>query len=60
MKTRRYSTLYVLATGFLVLFVTVLVLFWARWGCESARYSLLPEQARTVVVDASRLIAQDR
>lgn len=56
MKTRKSSALYVLATGVLVLLVTVLVLFWARWGCESARYGLLPEEARQVKIDTSSLI----
>jgi hypothetical protein len=56
MKTRRSSVLYVPATGVIVLLVTVVVLFWARWGCESARYSLLPELARRVEVDTSSLI----
>ena len=57
MKARRYSSaLNVLATGLLVLLVTLLVLFWARWGCESARHGLLPRQAWSLSVDASSLI----
>ncbi len=58
MKTRRYSILYVLATGILVLLVTVLVLFWARSGCELARYSMLPAPGRQVEIDASGRLVQ--
>ena len=57
MKTQRFHALSVLAAGVLVLLVTVLVLFWARLGCESARYGLLPEQARQIKIDASSLLS---
>ncbi len=53
MKTRRIHALNVLATGVLVLLVTVLVLFWARWTCESARCGLIPRQAQQVRIPAS-------
>jgi len=56
MKAQRYSTLHVLATGVLALLVTLVVLFWARWGCESARYSLLPKHVQQVEIDAPDLI----
>jgi len=56
MKTRRSSALNAVATGFVVLFLTLIVFFWARWGCESARSKLLPEQARKLDIDASSLI----
>jgi hypothetical protein len=39
------------ATGFLVLIVTSIVLFWARWGCEYVRHEMLPEQARRIQID---------
>ncbi|MBN1510000.1 MAG: hypothetical protein JW955_24355 [Sedimentisphaerales bacterium] len=51
MNVRRYRALNVVATGLLVLIVTSIVLFWARWGCESARYEMLPEQAREIRIE---------
>jgi hypothetical protein len=56
MTARRRGILNVLATGFLVLLVTVLVLFWARWGCETARHGLLAGDAWWLDIDASRLL----
>lgn len=56
MKTRRSNALNIVATGFVVLFPMLIVLFWARWGCESARSELLPEQARKLDIDVSGLI----
>jgi hypothetical protein len=44
------------ATGFVVLFLTLIVFFWVRWGCESARIKLLPEQGHKLDIDVAGLI----
>jgi len=56
MKTRRFSALAAVATGFVVLLLTLIAFFWARWGCESVRGGLLPEQARKLDLDVASLI----
>jgi len=56
MTARRRAILNVSATGFLVLFATLLVLFWARWGCETTRRGLLPRRTWSLDLDVSSLI----
>jgi len=51
MNSQRYRAWNVVATGLLVLIVTLMVLFWARWGCECARLEMLPEQARNIRIE---------
>ena len=56
MKTRRSNALAVVATGFVVLLLTLIGLFWARWGCECVRIELLSEDARKLDLDVASLI----
>ena len=56
MSVQRRAILNVSATGFFVLFATVLVLFWARWGCEVARRELVPRNTWKLDLDVSGLI----
>lgn len=55
MNARRSKALGVLATGVVVLLVTVFVLFWARWGCEYVRAGLIPEGQWYARIDVTAL-----
>ena len=55
MKARKHSVTNVLATGVIVVTLTSLGLFWARWLCGVSRGNLLPPSARKAFADLSRL-----
>lgn len=55
MNARKHSITNVLATGVIVVTLTSLGLFWARWLCRVSRGNLLPPSARKASADLSRL-----
>jgi hypothetical protein len=56
MKTRRLGVINILATGVIVVILTAVGLFWARWLCGMQRDVLLPESARKAAVDVLPLL----
>jgi hypothetical protein len=56
MKTRQFGVTTILASGIIVVTLTALGLFWARWLCVLQRGMLLPESARQAAVDVSSLL----
>ena len=56
MNVRRYNVLNILATGVVVLVITLAALFWVRWFCASVRGVMVSEAIPAITIQPSRLV----
>jgi len=59
MKSRKIHSVTVLATGFVVLLLLSLPLFWARWLCEINLLDMMPRDSREITMRPSGLVPSE-
>jgi hypothetical protein len=59
MESRPKHSVFVLTTGFVVLLLLLLPLFWARWSCETTLSTIMPRESKYIRIQPSGLVPSE-